>query len=65
MSQQLPTPIALFRIVTGYYVTRAIHVVAELLCGTVGAFCAVTFLRGAEDTISGTSQSDFPPAKYE
>jgi hypothetical protein len=58
MSQQLFPPIALFRMVTGYYVTRAIHVVAELLRGTVGAFCAVTFLRGAEDTIFGASQSE-------
>jgi len=30
MNQQLPPPIALFRMITGYYVSRAIHVVAKL-----------------------------------
>jgi SAM-dependent methyltransferase len=30
MNQELPPPIALFRLVTGYYVSRAIHVVAKL-----------------------------------
>jgi SAM-dependent methyltransferase len=30
MNQELPPPIALFRLVTGYYVSRAIHVVATL-----------------------------------
>jgi predicted transcriptional regulator len=30
MSQELPPPMALFRLVTGYYVSRAVHVVAKL-----------------------------------
>jgi SAM-dependent methyltransferase len=30
MSQGLPPPMALFRLVTGYYVSRAVHVVAQL-----------------------------------
>jgi len=30
MSQELPPPVTLFRLVTGYYISRAIHVVAKL-----------------------------------
>ena len=30
MNQNLPPPVAIFRLITGYYVSRAIHVVAKL-----------------------------------